>query len=150
MLTVADLAAGVTPVGLGLGRIGNFINGELYGRPTDVDWCMVFPAGGMCRHPSQLYEAFLEGALAVYGVVVDHPPASPSGTVFGAFLMATESAESWWSFSRTRRTDRFSRRFDLDGTTAEHSDDRRGCGHPGHRIPAQAAVRDRFRLRSPA
>ena len=64
VLTIADLAAGVTPVGLGLGRIGNFINGELYGRPTDVDWCMVFPAGGpACRHPSQLYEALLEGLL---------------------------------------------------------------------------------------
>ena len=52
VLTIADLAAGVTPVGLGLGRIGNFINGELYGRPTDVDWCMVFPAGGTSLPPS--------------------------------------------------------------------------------------------------
>lgn len=88
VLTVADLAAGVTPVGLGLGRIGNFINGELYGRPTDVDWCMVFPAGGMaCRHPSQLYEAFLEGLLlfmVLWLITRRHPPA---GTVFGAFLM---------------------------------------------------------------
>ena len=41
---VADLAASVTPIGLGFGRIGNFINGELYGRATDVDWCMVFPS----------------------------------------------------------------------------------------------------------
>ena len=44
--TVADLAAAVTPIGLGLGRIGNFINGELYGRATDLDSCMVFPTGG--------------------------------------------------------------------------------------------------------
>jgi phosphatidylglycerol:prolipoprotein diacylglycerol transferase len=52
------------PVGLGLGRIGNFINGELYGRPTDVPWCMVFPQGGeFCRHPSQLYQAGLEGVV---------------------------------------------------------------------------------------
>jgi len=52
------------PVGLGLGRIGNFINGELFGRPTDVPWAMVFPEGGpVPRHPSQLYEALLEGAL---------------------------------------------------------------------------------------
>jgi len=88
VLTIADLAAGVTPVGLGLGRIGNFINGELYGRPTDVDWCMVFPAGGMaCRHPSQLYEAFLEGLLlfTVLWLITRRLP--PSGTVFGAFLM---------------------------------------------------------------
>ncbi len=50
------------PIGLGLGRIGNFINGELYGRITDVPWAMVFPEGGpLPRHPSQLYEAALEG-----------------------------------------------------------------------------------------
>ena len=61
---VADLAAAATPIGLGFGRIGNFINGELYGRATDVDWCMVFPNGGpACRHPSQLYEAGLEGVF---------------------------------------------------------------------------------------
>ena len=58
--TIADLAASVTPIGLGFGRLGNFINGELYGRATEVDWCMVFPAGvPACRHPSQLYEALL-------------------------------------------------------------------------------------------
>lgn len=45
--TVADLAASVTPIGLGCGRIGNFINGELFGRATDVDWCMVFPGEGL-------------------------------------------------------------------------------------------------------
>ncbi len=62
--TIADLAAAVTPIGLGFGRLGNFINGELFGRATDVEWCMVFPAGGpACRHPSQLYEAGLEGIL---------------------------------------------------------------------------------------
>lgn len=58
----ADRIAVTVPVGLGFGRIGNFINGELYGRPTDVPWAMVFPMGGLVpRHPSQLYEAFLEG-----------------------------------------------------------------------------------------
>ncbi len=52
------------PVGLGLGRIGNFINGELFGRPADVPWAMIFPHGGQVpRHPSQLYEALLEGLL---------------------------------------------------------------------------------------
>ncbi len=88
ILTIADLAAGVTPVGLGLGRIGNFINGELYGRPTDVDWCMVFPAGGpACRHPSQLYEALLEGLLlfTVLWLITRRFP--PPGTVFGSFLI---------------------------------------------------------------
>ena len=63
-LEAADLIAVAVPIGLGLGRIGNFINGELYGRPSDLPWAMVFPAGGVVsRHPSQLYEAFLEGLL---------------------------------------------------------------------------------------
>lgn len=60
----ADLYVVTIPVGLGLGRIGNFINGELYGRVTSLPWGMVFPGGGsLPRHPSQLYEALLEGAL---------------------------------------------------------------------------------------
>jgi len=60
----ADVYVITIPIGLGLGRIGNFINGELYGRMSDVPWAMVFPAGGpMPRHPSQLYEAFLEGVV---------------------------------------------------------------------------------------
>lgn len=60
--TLMDMLAQCAPIGLGLGRIGNFINGELYGRPTNVAWGMVFPDGGnLPRHPSQLYEAFLEG-----------------------------------------------------------------------------------------
>jgi phosphatidylglycerol:prolipoprotein diacylglycerol transferase len=59
---VADTVIVTVPVGLLLGRIGNFINGELYGRPSSVPWAMVFPGGGpMPRHPSQLYEAALEG-----------------------------------------------------------------------------------------
>jgi phosphatidylglycerol:prolipoprotein diacylglycerol transferase len=60
--TLIDMAALCAPVGLGLGRIGNFINGELYGRQTDAPWGIIFPGGGAVpRHPSQLYEAFLEG-----------------------------------------------------------------------------------------
>lgn len=60
----ADVYIITTPIGLGLGRIGNFINGELYGRVSDVPWGMVFSAGGvMPRHPSQLYETFLEGVV---------------------------------------------------------------------------------------
>ena len=63
---VSDFLAPVVPVGLFLGRIANFINGELWGRPTDLSWGMVFPgprAGQIPRHPSQLYEAFLEGVV---------------------------------------------------------------------------------------
>ena len=62
--TLIDIAAICAPVGLGLGRIGNFINGELYGRQTDLPWGIIFPGGGgVPRHPSQLYEALLEGLL---------------------------------------------------------------------------------------
>lgn len=61
---MADAAVVPLPIALGLGRIGNFINGELFGRPSDLPWCMVFPMGGPeCRHPSQLYEALLEGLV---------------------------------------------------------------------------------------
>jgi len=64
-----DVVAASTPLGLLLGRIANFINGELWGKTTDVPWAMVFPTGGPePRHPSQLYEAFLEG-LALFALL---------------------------------------------------------------------------------
>lgn len=64
LLQVADAVALVAPVGLFFGRVANFINGELWGRTTDVPWAMVFPgAGPEPRHPSQLYEAALEGLV---------------------------------------------------------------------------------------
>jgi len=86
-LTVADLAAGTTPIGLFLGRIGNFINGELYGRITNVDWCMVFPTDGPeCRHPSQLYEAALEGGFLFVGLALINRQQPPPGTVFWSFI----------------------------------------------------------------
>lgn len=63
-LRVHDYIACTIPFGLGFGRIANFINGELWGRPTDVPWAMKFPTGGdVLRHPSQLYEAGLEGVV---------------------------------------------------------------------------------------
>ena len=87
MLPVGDLAALSAPIGLGLGRLGNFINGELYGRSTDVDWCMVFPTGGgECRHPSQLYEAGLEG-IALFAVLWGISlRKTPPGTIFWTFI----------------------------------------------------------------
>ncbi len=64
LFSLGDLVCAVVPIGLFLGRIANFINGELWGRPTDLPWAMVFPAAGPePRHPSQLYEAALEGVL---------------------------------------------------------------------------------------
>lgn len=63
-LRVLDYVAVVTPIGLLLGRLANFVNGELWGRPTDGSWGVIFPdAGPEPRHPSQLYEAALEGLL---------------------------------------------------------------------------------------
>ena len=64
VLSLFDIAGVVAPIGLLFGRIANFINSELWGRATDVPWAVVFPnGGGVARHPSQLYEAALEGAL---------------------------------------------------------------------------------------
>ncbi|MBM3519961.1 MAG: prolipoprotein diacylglyceryl transferase [Alphaproteobacteria bacterium] len=65
-----DLGAASVPVGLGLGRLANFVNSELYGRPTDLPWAMVFPTdpSQMPRHPSQLYEAVLEGLVLFLAV----------------------------------------------------------------------------------
>ncbi|HXW70554.1 MAG TPA: prolipoprotein diacylglyceryl transferase [Methylocella sp.] len=70
VLSLVDICAATVPIGLFLGRIANFIKPELWGRPTDVSWAMVFPgAGPSPRHPSQLYEAALEG-LVLYVVMV--------------------------------------------------------------------------------
>ncbi len=65
LMRVADTVAIVSPIGLLVGRIANFVNGELWGRPTDVPWAMIFPSdpSGLARHPSQLYEAALEGVV---------------------------------------------------------------------------------------
>ena len=64
LLRTGDIVSAVVPIGLGLGRLSNFINGELYGRTTDMPWGMVFPGGGDApRHPSQLYQAFFEGLV---------------------------------------------------------------------------------------
>lgn len=60
----ADIYVVTIPIGLGLGRLGNFINGELFGRTSNVSWAMIFPGGGpLPRHPSQLYEMLLEGVV---------------------------------------------------------------------------------------
>ncbi|NPB09100.1 MAG: prolipoprotein diacylglyceryl transferase, partial [Thermodesulfobacteria bacterium] len=84
----ADLFVVPAPIGLGLGRLGNFINGELYGRPTDVPWAMVFPEGGpVPRHPSQLYEALGEGLILFLIMWKLRKKDWPSGTKFACFLI---------------------------------------------------------------
>lgn len=73
LLQVADIAVSAVPIGLGFGRIGNFINAELWGRVTDHPWGVVFPGGGsLPRHPSQLYEAGLEGLVLLFIIYLLH------------------------------------------------------------------------------
>lgn len=85
---VGDLVAPVAAIGLGAGRLGNFINGELWGRTTDVPWGMVFPhAGAEPRHPSQLYQFFLEGVLLFLVVWIFAGKSRPLMTVSGLFVM---------------------------------------------------------------
>ncbi len=90
ILSLGDVTTAVAPIGLFLGRIANFINGELWGRPTDVPWAMIFPNGGpVPRHPSQLYEATLEGLvlLIVLGVLIRLGALKRPGLVTGAFAL---------------------------------------------------------------
>ena len=97
---VADFVAPLTPLGLGAGRLGNFINHELWGRVTDVPWGMVFSSGGpLPRHPSQLYEFSLEG-VALFVILwfyarTPRPPAAVSGLFllcYGTFRLVVEFA----------------------------------------------------------
>lgn len=88
-MSLTDIVACAAPIGLFLGRIANFINGELYGRPSDVPWAMVFPGGGPeSRHPSQLYQAGLEGLLLflVLFLMVRVGALKCRGLMSGAFL----------------------------------------------------------------
>jgi phosphatidylglycerol:prolipoprotein diacylglycerol transferase len=88
ILSLGDVTCAVAPIGLFLGRIANFINGELWGRPTDVPWAMVFPGGGpLPRHPSQLYEAALEGLvlLAVLALLIRLGALKRPGMIIGCF-----------------------------------------------------------------
>lgn len=92
MWRLGDLAAASCTIGLFLGRIANFINGELYGRVTDVSWGVVFPSSGdgLARHPSQLYEAALEG-LVLFSVLtllfVNDRIRNTPGIIGGTFLI---------------------------------------------------------------
>jgi phosphatidylglycerol:prolipoprotein diacylglycerol transferase len=85
---VMDFLAPLVPIGLGAGRIGNFINGELWGKVSEVPWAMVFPTGGpLPRHPSQLYEAFLEGLVLFTILWVFSRKPRPRMAVSGLFLL---------------------------------------------------------------
>jgi phosphatidylglycerol:prolipoprotein diacylglycerol transferase len=85
--TIADLVIVTAPIGLGLGRIGNFINGELFGRVTQVPWGMIFPRGGpLPRHPSQLYESALEGGVLFIILWFLKDKKLPTGGLLSLFL----------------------------------------------------------------
>lgn len=84
---LADPAMPLVAIGLGLGRLGNFINGELYGRPTTVPWAMVFPeSDGLPRHPTQLYEMFLEGIVLAIICQIVYRRTKIEGMGFWAFI----------------------------------------------------------------
>src|SRR5690554_34817 len=84
---LADAVVPFAALGLGLGRIGNFINGELYGRVTDVPWAMIFPGtDGKPRHPSQLYQALLEGFLLFIILQILYYKKLKEGIVFWSFI----------------------------------------------------------------
>jgi phosphatidylglycerol:prolipoprotein diacylglycerol transferase len=85
---VMDFVAPLVPFGLGAGRIGNFIGGELWGRPTDVAWGMVFPhVDQLARHPSQLYQFALEGVVLFTIVWLYSSGPKPCGAVTGVFAI---------------------------------------------------------------
>lgn len=90
-LRVLDLIAMCAPIGLMLGRVANFINGELWGRPTTLPWGIIFPGGGpLARHPSQLYEALLEGPilfLSIWMVYRFSSARQRPGVLTGSFML---------------------------------------------------------------
>jgi len=96
MFALADLVACAAPIGLFLGRLANFVNGELYGRVTDAPWGVVFPNGGaLPRHPSQLYEAALEGVvlfIVLFSIVRFTRARTRPGLVMGLFLIGYGAA----------------------------------------------------------
>jgi phosphatidylglycerol:prolipoprotein diacylglycerol transferase len=103
ILSLGDVTCAVGPIGLFLGRLANFVNGELWGRPTDVPWAMIFPGGGpVPRHPSQLYEASLEGLalLAFLYLLIRFGALKRPGLIIGAFAMFYACARSFSEFFR--------------------------------------------------
>jgi phosphatidylglycerol:prolipoprotein diacylglycerol transferase len=98
---VADLVAPCVPVGLAAGRIGNFINGELWGRPSDVPWAMIFPkVDNLPRHPSQLYEFALEGLVLFALLWLYARKPRPVGALSGLFLIGYGSFRFLVEFTR--------------------------------------------------
>ena len=103
ILSLGDVTCAVGTIGVFLGRLANFINGELWGRPSDVPWAMVFPSGGpLPRHPSQLYEAALEGVVlcAVLALLIRAGALKRPGLVMGVFAAGYAVARSFCELFR--------------------------------------------------
>jgi phosphatidylglycerol:prolipoprotein diacylglycerol transferase len=86
-LAVADFTAPLVPLGLGFGRLGNFINGELPGRITEAPWGLVYPGEVLARHPSSLYQAITEGLVLFTALWFLTAKPRPLGFASGAFLL---------------------------------------------------------------
>jgi len=104
-LSLGDITCAVAPIGLFLGRVANLVNGELWGRVTDVPWAVVFPgtaAGGLPRHPSQLYEALLEGLVlfVLLALLMRLGALRRPGTVIGVFALGYGVARFFCEFFR--------------------------------------------------
>ena len=100
-LQLTDFIAPLVPPGLAFGRIGNFVNGELWGRPTDVPWAMIFPkVDNLPRHPSQLYEFALEGVLLFALLWLYARKPRPVGAVSGVFLIGYGCFRFFGEFTR--------------------------------------------------
>jgi phosphatidylglycerol:prolipoprotein diacylglycerol transferase len=103
ILSLGDITCAVGPIGLFLGRLANFVNSELWGRVTDVPWGVVFPNGGpLPRHPSQIYEAILEGLvlLLILAVLVRGGALRRPGLIVGAFAVGYAAARSFCELFR--------------------------------------------------
>jgi phosphatidylglycerol:prolipoprotein diacylglycerol transferase len=103
ILSLGDIVCAVAPIGLFLGRIANFINAELWGRQTDVAWGVVFPgAGPLPRHPSQVYEATLEGIVlfAVLALLMRAGALKQPGMVLGSFSLGYSVSRIFCEFFR--------------------------------------------------
>jgi phosphatidylglycerol:prolipoprotein diacylglycerol transferase len=102
-LSLGDVTCAVGPIGLFLGRLANFVNGELWGRPTDMPWAMIFPNGGPePRHPSQLYEAALEGIILfiVLAIAIRMGALKRPGLTIGVFAVVYATARTTCEFFR--------------------------------------------------
>ena len=138
-LDVTDFVAPLVPLGLAAGRLGNFINGELWGRVTDVPWGMVFPqAGPEPRHPSQLYQFALRGAAAVRGPLGLHAPAAPDGCGVGPVPAGLRRVPVRRRVrARARQLPGLSRARLDDGPVAVAADDRRRRDHDDLGLPSR-------------